>query len=230
MRQSACAHGLDRCAKPDVDTIAQHRSFDATHIFDRSTIDSVPLVLARMMKKRVIFKELDHRMGREIHDLFNRCRPDRTAEWQQVIVPKPSPRSQDIKKLCNGAGSILVRNPQGILVEPQDISEHSKKPWIKCVAPLCENRIQTCQPILQPPAVNGCSEAHSGFNNRHIQFIKQSRHVWIVRVVENQKTCIDRLIASFAGHNGTSVATQTRLSLEQGHNVVGRQRMRCSHP
>ena len=51
----------------------------------------------------------------------------------------------------------------------------------------------------------------------------------IVRIVENDETGVDRLVAISARNDGPRMSAKTALSLDQGDVVIVRKKMRGSH-
>ena len=68
---------IDRRTKANVDAFCHHRCFQTFHIFNRATLNSVPLMLARSTEQGVVFEKRHHRLGREIHYLSFGRRPNR---------------------------------------------------------------------------------------------------------------------------------------------------------
>ena len=200
------ANRVYRCSQPEGHALLFHRVTKAADIFDGTTLHRVPLMLSCCVQQGVVLEELDHGMGRKLHDLLDRRGPDRAGQGQKVIVAEPIACSQLFQKMPGGQATVPC-HIKGICVEAQDVSHHADKLGVHDIALLGEQSRQACQGIFQRTALERGPETHVRFGDRHIKPVEQRGHMRIVGVVEHDKACIDRLITAFSRHDGSNSVT-----------------------
>ena len=117
-------------------------------------------------------------------------------------------------------GVIILGSLGCFFAEPQDVGDHLVVGRARQIPFLRGQGAQVVQPILDPSIVDGCAKAHLGFDDRHVQLVKQLGQIGVGRIVEDDKPGIDRLIAILAGHDGTRMSPQPGFGLVNSDVVI----------
>ena len=180
-------------------------------------------------QQRMVLEKPDQRLRRKIKDALHRGRPDRTRQWQNIVIAKPRPGAKIAQKFTHRQVGVL-RCLFRAGVEVQNVAQHPQKARVGDATALGEQRIQTAQTVFQFATRNRRAKAHVAFNHRHGQFLKQRHKMRVIRLVIDDKPGIHRLIAAFASHFRTRVATKAIFRLKQHHRIFICQQMRRCHP
>ena len=222
------AYRIDRRTKPQRHAALSHGGLKPFYVFDRPALNGVPLVLSGVGQQGMVIHELNQSVSREVHHLLGRRRPDRAGQRKQVVFPEPLSRP----KLGEKGAEVQTAVSGGVkrvLVELVDIAQHAQELRVQQVLLLRKNRCHGGQCIFDTTTIEARRKAHVALGDGHIQGPEQAGQVWIIGIVEDDETGIDRLVIIFSRDDCPRVAAKPWFRFVKGYMVIFGQHIRCAH-